>query len=179
MWTFSWQFESGLEAFQGRIKSPCSAGQGWGNWRRQRLGMAELGISAARLWVWGCCKWGCRWKCVRHLSYWELSNGLWYLSRWREEGRMTELVPVLNTGFHQGLAGKWWCTRLVWSCFVCFVGIEVPEVLWWKLTFVPWHCLLYEIIHCVISSPSFVQDVHCMQINVVKPISNMLVFEQS
>lgn len=103
MWTFSWQFESGLEAFQGRIKSRCSAGQGCGNWWRQRLGMAELGISAAPLQVWGCCEWGCRWKYVKHLSYWAFSNGLWYLQElWSQgsgEGRMTELLPVLSTGF--------------------------------------------------------------------------------
>lgn len=54
MRTLSWQLKPGLEMFQGRIKSGRSAGRGLDN--RQRVGMAELGISAGRRRVWGCRK---------------------------------------------------------------------------------------------------------------------------
>lgn len=64
----SWQLQSGLEVFQRRIKPRCSAGQGWGSRQRQRLGMAEPGISVAQRRVWDCCKQGCKWKYVKYLS---------------------------------------------------------------------------------------------------------------
>lgn len=117
MWTLSWQLECGLGVFQWRIKSCCSVAQAGGN--QQRLGVAELGIRAAQRRLWGCSKWGCRWKIhqmsfIQSISKWAVVfSGA--LSPWSGERCVAKLLSVLCTGFCPGLGGK---TRAFRACLI-------------------------------------------------------------
>lgn len=97
-----------------------------------------------------------------------------------EWGETAKLLSVLSTGFCVGLGGK---ARALWACLIlfCFLwgGLQYLKSHNEKLIFAPCCCLLCETIRFVVSSPGFVQYVHCMQINMVKTMSNRLTFEKS
>lgn len=97
------------------------------------------------------------------------------LSLWSGERSIAELLSVLSTGFCLGFGGK----NPFDPVFFALGGIKYLKSHREKLTFLLQYCLLCEIIHFVISSPCFVQCVHCMQINMVKTMSNRLTLEKS
>lgn len=81
---------------------------------------------------------------------------------------------------HRFLPGVWWEGKNPFDpVFFALGGIKYLKSHREKRTFLLQYCLLCEIIHFVISSPCFVQCVHCMQINMVKTMSNRLTLEKS
>lgn len=183
-WMLSWQLQSGLEAFQKRIKPRCSAGQGWSSRQRQRLGWLNQGLVRHNVESGAVVKEDASrsMSSIFHPRHFQMGCGI---------SRSLEPVELERDGWQSyclcsawgsdwSWVGRQECSRLAWSCCVCLGGgSNTWSPTMKNLTSVPWCCLLCEIIPCVMSSPGFVQYVHCMQMNMVKPMSNRLTFEQS